>query len=159
MRRLGSSLVLLCVWLALNQSVSPGQVALGLVIALAVPYVTARITVAPPIRIRRPGLVLQLTLRVLVDVVAANFSLARRTLGPEARLRSQFVWVPLRLRTPQGIATLATIVSLTPGTVSSMVSEDRRHLLVHVFHLDDESALLATIRERFERPLQEILEC
>ncbi len=159
MRHVAAALALLCVWLALNQSVSPGHVALGLVIGLAVPLVTRRIAPYPPVRIRRPGLVLRLGLRVLVDIVVASFALARLTLGPEARVRSQFVWVPLQLRTPQGIATLATIVSLTPGTVSAVVSEDRRHLLVHVFDLDDEAALVATIRERYERPLREILEC
>jgi multicomponent K+:H+ antiporter subunit E len=38
------------------------------------------------------------------------------------------------------------------------VSEDRRHLLVHAFNVDDEAALVAEIKARYEAPLMEIFE-
>jgi multicomponent K+:H+ antiporter subunit E len=56
---------------------------------------------------------------------------------------------------------LAGIVTLTPGTLSSEITADRRHLLVHALHCPDgaaEAALVASIRERYEAPLKEIFE-
>jgi len=93
---------------------------------------------------------------VLLDIVLANFEVARRILGPEAALRPRFVWLPLDIRDPYGIAALAGIITLTPGTVSSDLSADRQYLLVHAFNCDDPAALVASIKQRYERPLMEI---
>jgi multicomponent K+:H+ antiporter subunit E len=50
-------------------------------------------------------------------------------------------------------------VSLTPGTVSADVSEDRTRLLVHALHVEDPQALVAEIKQRYEGPIKEIFEC
>ena len=56
------------------------------------------------------------------------------------------------------ISLLANTISLTPGTVSTFVSADRRCLVIHNLHTTDEETMVATIRERYERPLKEALE-
>ena len=84
---------------------------------------------------------------------------ARLILGPRAALRPGFVRVPVDLREPYAVFTLACIITLTPGTVSSSISEDRRWLLVHALDVDDEAALIADIRQRYELPLKEIFAC
>jgi len=45
---------------------------------------------------------------------------------------------------------------MTPGTLSADLSADRQHLLVHAFNIDDEAALIASIKSRYEAPLMEI---
>ncbi|MFY7941343.1 MAG: Na+/H+ antiporter subunit E, partial [Burkholderiaceae bacterium] len=67
-----------------------------------------------------------------------------------------FVWVPLTITDPHGIVALAGIITMTPGTLSADLSADRRHLLVHAFNVDDEAALIAAIKTRYEEPLLEI---
>jgi multicomponent K+:H+ antiporter subunit E len=99
---------------------------------------------------------LRLGLRVLWDIVLSNLEVARRVLGPEARLRPGFVWVPLAVRNPYAITTLAAIITLTPGTVSAELSADRRYLLVHALHLEDPEALVRAIKARYEAALLEI---
>ena len=100
----------------------------------------------------------KLLLVVLKDIVMSNIEVARRILGPESKITPRFVWVPLDIRDPHGIAALAGIITMTPGTLSSDLTEDRRHLLVHAFNVDDEQALVASIKERYETPLREIFE-
>ena len=98
---------------------------------------------------------------MLRDIVVSNVEVARRVLGPEAALRPVFVWVPLAIRAPHGIVALAGIITLTPGTLSSEITPDRRHLLVHALHCPDadaEAALVASIKARYEAPLKEIFE-
>jgi multicomponent K+:H+ antiporter subunit E len=82
---------------------------------------------------------------------------AKRVLGPESAIRPAFVWVPLDIQDPHGIVALAGIITLTPGTLSSDLSEDRRHLLVHALHCEDEAALVADIKARYEAPLRRAL--
>jgi multicomponent K+:H+ antiporter subunit E len=50
----------------------------------------------------------------------------------------------------------ASIITMTPGTLSCEVSDDRRWLLVHAFHADDAAAVAAEVKSRYEAPLKEI---
>ncbi|MFP5464431.1 MAG: Na+/H+ antiporter subunit E [Gammaproteobacteria bacterium] len=149
------SVALLLIWLLLNDTLAPGQALLGALLALALPLLTERLR-PERARLRRPLRAARLLLVVLVDIVLANIEVARRILGPESVLRPRFVWLPLDIRDPYGIAALAGIITLTPGTVSSDLSADRRYLLVHAFNCDDPAALVASIKQRYERPLMEI---
>ncbi len=151
------SAALLATWLLLNNTLAPAHLLLGAVLAIAVPLLVAPLRAAP-VRLRRPWFALRLLGRVLSDIVLANVEVARRILGPEDALKPCFVWVPLDIRQPWGIATLAGIITLTPGTVSSDLSADRRYLLVHALNEADPAALVAAIKTRYERPLMEIFE-
>jgi len=151
------SAVLWVSWLMLNESASAGHVLLGLALAVAIPWFTERFRPDRP-RLRGLGAATRLALVVLGDIVKSNIVVARQVLGPESRIRPAFVWVPLDIRDPHGIVALAGIITLTPGTLSSELSDDRRHLLVHAFDVDDEQALVADIKQRYETPLREIFE-
>ena len=77
-------------------------------------------------------------------------------LGPEHKLKPGFIWVPLDIANIHGIAALTSMITLTPGTVSAALSDDRKFLLVHVLHLEDPQDLIDTIKRRYEAPLMEI---
>ena len=66
--------------------------------------------------------------------------------------------IPLDLRDPYGLATLACIICATPGTVWAGLSPDGCSLTIHVLDLQDEEAWVRTIKQRYERPLMEIFE-
>ena len=55
------------------------------------------------------------------------------------------------------IVLLATIITTTPGTVSCIVDEQRRMILVHALDCDDVAQMAAQIKQRYEKPLGEIL--
>lgn len=151
------SLALFVVWLMVNSSVSPGHLLLALLLALSIPIAVERwrSDKASPHRL---GMALQLLGRVLLDIVTANITVARQVLGRESKLAPGWVWVPLTLRDPHAASMLAAIVTLTPGTVSSELSPDLSHLLVHALHVDDAEALVAEIKQRYETPLKAIFE-
>lgn len=151
------SAVLFVAWPLLNQSFSLAQVLLGAVLAWLIPWLTQALRPERPV-LRQPATIARLALVVLQDVVVSNIEVARRILGPEARIQSRFVWMPLTITDPHGIVTLACIVTMTPGTLSSELTEDRRHLLIHAFNVQDEAALIADVKARYEAPLIDIFE-
>lgn len=151
------SVVLFAEWLLLSMSLHPSHLLLAALLAVGVPLLLRPLETAP-VRLRRPGAILRLGLVVLGDIVVSNVQVAMRILGPESALRPRFVWVPLDLRDPAGIAALAGIVTMTPGTLSADLSPDGRHLLVHAFDAPDERALVESIKRRYEAPLTEIFE-
>ena len=149
---------LFLLWLGLARSTSPGQVLLGLSLALLVPPMTA--TLRPTrVRVRRPLVAARFILTVCYDVLASNFKvawgvIAWRWLQPQAR----FVVIPLELRDPLGLAALAMVTTIVPGTVWSELALDRSALMLHVWDVDDEPGFIAHFKARYERPLQEIFE-
>ena len=151
------SATLFVVWLLLNNTLDPAHIALAALLAVVVPRFTEKLRPERP-RIRKPLVIVRLGLVVLWDIVLSNIEVARRILGPESAIKPRFIWVPLALTDPHAILSLAAIITMTPGTLSAELSPDRRHLLVHAFNVDDEAALIAQIKARYEAPLKEILE-
>jgi multicomponent K+:H+ antiporter subunit E len=150
------SLVLWLAWLALNNTLAPAHVLLGALLAWVLPLTGLHLADGTWPRLHRPGVALLLALRVLRDIVVSNVEVLRRVLGPEAAIRPGFLRVPLDLTDDWAITTLAGIITMTPGTLTADVAEDRSYLLVHAFHVDDAEAIIASIKTRYEKPLKEI---
>jgi len=152
------SLTLLLIWLLLNNSVSAGHLVLGTLLALVIPLLTRRFWPEPAC-MRRPGLALRFAGLVLWDILLANFKVARLVLGPRAAIRPRFVQVPLDIEGEVATTLLASVVSLTPGTLSAELDAERRRLLVHALSEDDPAGLVRQIKSRYEAPIQEIFAC
>lgn len=158
LHRLILPLLLLALWLLLNDTLSPGQFVLGAILALLLGWaaMALRPLQAYP---KKPLVAIKLIWHVAVDIFHSNIAVARIIwLGSKANATPGFVKIPLRIRDPHGLAALACIVTYTPGTVWSDFSEDDGLLVLHVLDLKDESQWLHTIQYRYERPLMEIFE-
>jgi multicomponent K+:H+ antiporter subunit E len=152
------SVALFVLWLLLNRSLALSQLLLALLLALAIPLITAGLR-PMPVRIRRPATVLRLMLTVMLDTTRSNIAVARLLLRPGSRRHpAGFVHVPLDLRDPNALAVLAMILCLSPGTAWAELSLDRSMLLLHALEVEDAAALVADIKYRYERPLMEIFE-
>lgn len=152
------SLALFAVWLLLNQALDPTTLLMAAVLAVVVPLITQELRPAR-VRMRRPGVALRLVGRVAVDLVSSALEVARLLLTRRTDdIHAHFVQVPLDLRDPNGLAVLAMILCLTPGTAWAELARDGSTLRIHMFHLDDDQAFIALIKERYEHPLMEIFE-
>ena len=98
-------------------------------------------------------------LHVAADSWRSNFAVMRLLLAPGSRKHPPaFVHIPLQLRDPNGLAVLAMIVCITPGTAWAEISRDRSMLLLHVLEADNPQNIIDDIKARYERPLMEIFE-
>ena len=81
------------------------------------------------------------SLRVTIDV-----------LSPRLDMRPAILAVPLDAETPAEITVFANLISLTPGTLTIDVSDDRQTLYVHAMYADDDAdAVRRELKERLER--------
>ena len=152
------SLMILALWIAIAPAPSLGQFLLGGAIALAIPWFTHPFWPEAP-RLARPGVAVRLFLQVLWDIVVANVEVARLVLGPADRLHPAFIELPLEIEDPFVATVLASIITLTPGTLSVDIDRERRVLLVHALDVTDVPAAIDTIKRRYEAPLREIFGC
>ncbi|MBQ0744006.1 MAG: Na+/H+ antiporter subunit E [Pseudomonas sp.] len=152
------SLFLVVVWQLIMNDLSAGTLIMGFFLAWGIPQITHVFWPDPP-RLHKPLVLLRFTLRVLGDILMANLDVAKLILGPSSKLRPAFVEYPVELTHDFAIHLLASTISLTPGTVSSDISDDRKTLLIHGLDVADEQELIETIKQRYERPLMEVFQC
>lgn len=151
------TLALLALWLLLARSTSTGQIVLGLALALVVPLITT--SLRPTARVRRPFAVVRFILVVVHDVIASNLQVAWSLLRWRSRQpRADFVIIPLDLRDPAGLAVLAMVTTLVPGTVWSELALDRSRLMLHLWDVQEAEDYIRFFKARYEKPLREIFE-
>jgi multicomponent K+:H+ antiporter subunit E len=152
------SAALWALWLLLNDTLAPAHLLLGLFVGWLAPVLIAPLKPPGP-RLHKPLVLARLILHVGEDVVRSAIEVAAGVLRARRRApRGEFVRVPLDLRDAHGLAALAIITAVVPGTVWSELAPDRSTLLIHVFDFDDEAAFIAAYKARYELPLKEIFE-
>ncbi|MBW4981477.1 Na+/H+ antiporter subunit E [Mameliella sp. CS4] len=150
------SLTLLLVWLMLVNKVTPGNILLGGFLGIVVPILTSPYWPGRP-RLKRPFMTVPYVLLVIWDIIVANIQVALIILfKPRSKIHSKWVVVPLDLTSPEAITVLAGTITMTPGTVSALLSSDGTSLLVHCLHTDDPDGVRDEIKTRYEARLKEI---
>lgn len=92
----------------------------------------------------------------LREMVAANLRVAHDVLTPRHHMTPGIVAVPLQLTSDLQITLLASLITLTPGTLSLHIAADRRTLYVHAMYIDDPEELVREIKEGFEQRVMEV---
>ena len=106
---------------------------------------------------RRAWLAVRFVAFVVWELVLANLRVAKTVLFvPRDRLAPGIVAVPLDVRRDLEITLLANLVTLTPGTLSLDVSDDRRTLYVHALDAADPARVRADVKGGFERAVREL---
>ncbi len=75
--------------------------------------------------------------------------------NPKRVTESAIVKVPLDVKSDLGIALLANMVTLTPGTTTLHISEDKSCLYAHVMNYSD--SVVLDIKQGFERQILKVL--
>jgi len=149
------SLTVFLFWLLMVEDSGTANLVMAALLALLMPLVAARLE-REFARLGKVWILVPFGLMVLYDILIANLTVARQVLDSEKKLNSGFVWMPLEMTNIHGISALASVITLTPGTVSAELSPDRRHLLIHYLSADEPEALAASIKARYEAPLHKV---
>lgn len=86
----------------------------------------------------------------LKELILSALNVAWLVLQPKIRLRPAFISYPLTVTTDVQITLLASLITLTPGTLSVDVSDDRKTLLIHALDVADEDVVIGRIAAGFE---------
>jgi multicomponent Na+:H+ antiporter subunit E len=76
---------------------------------------------------------------------------------PKMYMTPGIVRMPLDAKTDLEITLLANIISLTPGTLSLDVSDDKKVLYIHAMYITNRQSFIDGIKLGFERRLLSIL--
>lgn len=93
----------------------------------------------------------------LWEVIKANIQVAYEVITPQNKMKPGIVALPLDAKTDTEITLLANLITLTPGTLSLDVSEDKKVLYIHAMYVYDKQEFINEIKNGFERKLLGIL--
>jgi multicomponent Na+:H+ antiporter subunit E len=91
------------------------------------------------------------------QMLLSNLQVAYDVVTPKHHSRPGTVAIPLDARTPLEITLLANLITLTPGTLSLDVSDDRKTLYIHAMFIDDPDDVRRDIKDGLERRLLELI--
>ena len=152
------AVVLAILWATITDTFTFPNLALGFAIGAAVALVV-RDRFRSRGTLRRLWAAFALGVIFLRDLLVSAVKVGLLVLSPNLRrkLAPAIIAYPLRLKSDAGITLLANLITLTPGTLSIDVSEDRTTLYVHALQMTDRDGLVSEIANGFERRIMDLL--
>lgn len=105
-------------------------------------------------KIRRIPKQLKYLAMLITEIIKANIMVAKIVLQPRININPGIISVPIRAKTDAGITAIANTITLTPGTLTIDVADDRSALYVHVIDIDDREKIRASINNMEEYVLE-----
>lgn len=149
------NLIIAAVWTLLQETLSWESFALGYIIGFIVLYFTVR-RLETPLYTQPIVAFLKLTGVFLLEVVKSSVRVSYLVLHPRLPVSPGLITVPLDVQSDEGITILAGMISMTPGSLSVDISDDRAYLYVHALEADDPEAAAREFKQVFERRIMEV---
>ncbi|TVQ67542.1 MAG: Na+/H+ antiporter subunit E [Oceanospirillales bacterium] len=150
------NLLLALIWVVLTGDLSGVNLFAGMIVGyMVLGLVQRQIPMLKGYTRRLPRLI-RFIFFFFTELIMANMRVAFDIITPVWHMKPGVIAFPLEARTEMEITMVANIISLTPGTLSLDVSDDRRVLFIHAMFLDDEQSVRNDLKE-MERRVLEIL--
>ena len=151
------NVVLALAWSLTTGAFSLLNLTVGFVLAFLALWLPCRMW-GDDIYFRRPWRILHVMLIFIWELVVSASTVAKLVLSPGLPFKPAIVAVPLDIKHDLGITLFANLISLTPGTLSLDVSDDRGTLYVHAMDTQDADAEKRDMKDTFEDPIRKALQ-
>ena len=148
------SLVFAVVWVAVTGSATLHNLIFGFALSTLVLWIV-RDEMGARGYWQRLGRILSLLALFLKELALSAWKVAVLVVRPHMDLKPGIFAFPLTVTRDFEITLLANLITLTPGTLSVDVSEDRKTLFVHAIDCSDIEATKRDIANGFERKIME----
>lgn len=148
------NLILAFIWALATGSLSELNLVIGFLVGMVVLHFVGA-AVGDRRYVVRLFRIVGLIAYFLYELVLSSVRVALDVLRPELRMKPAVIAVPLDIESDAEITLLANLISLTPGTLSIDVADDRSCLYVHAMYGGEPDALASEIKRTFERRIRE----
>jgi len=148
------------IWLLLWGAFDLTGMVMGLALSALVSYAVPP-KAGPDLKhfLRKLPKIISLFLFFLWELLLANLRLAWDAVTPGLDISPSIIALPLDAKTDSEIFLLTMLITLTPGTLSMEVTEDRSHLFVHCAYAGESTIadLKKSLKDGFERRVLEVM--
>ena len=149
------NLLLAFCWSAVTGDFSLGGLVTGAVFGFLALWIAQPLVGMDRFYFLRVSRITRLVLFFFWELFLSSVKVAADVLRPVPRNTPRIITMPLDVKTDMEILTLTNLISLTPGTLSVDVTEDRSELIVHAMFADDPEAEIANLKSGMERMVLE----
>jgi multicomponent Na+:H+ antiporter subunit E len=151
------------IWWLLTLNPEPASLLIGLLVALFVASTSGHLFSDYPHKWAQPQRYLYFLLYLwifFIECIRSNLDVAMRVIQPEMPINPGIVKIKTRLKSEVALTFLANSITLTPGTISVDVDEDKGILYIHWIDVKDEDLVRATnlIAKKFEDIIEKVFE-
>jgi multicomponent Na+:H+ antiporter subunit E len=154
-RRLLMNILLMLVWVALTGSFAFINFGFGFLLSFLIMWVINLGGEDNKYFTRVPKLI-SFIFFFLWELLKANLEVAYDVITPKFYMTPGIVRLPIDNLTDMEITLLANLITLTPGTLSLDVSDDKKVLYVHSMYIEDKEKFIRGIKNGFEKRMLEI---
>jgi multicomponent Na+:H+ antiporter subunit E len=151
MSNFAANLVFAAAWAVLFGEFSALTLVSGFVLGYAVLWLLQPLTGGRSSYFLRVWYWLKLIVLFHYELIVSSIEVLWDIVTPRHRARPAIIDVPLDVKSDAGILLVTNLISLTPGTLSLDVSEDRTTLQVHAMFADDPDAVRHQLKSGMEK--------
>ncbi|ASP33308.1 MULTISPECIES: Na+/H+ antiporter subunit E [Stappiaceae] len=149
------NILLMLAWAAVTGSFAEVNLAFGFLLGFGALYLI-REQVGTTEYTQRVTKGVGLAFLFVYELIKSAWRVAMIVLRPKIDLQPGIIAFPLTVDRDFEITMLANLITLTPGTLSMDVSEDRKTLYIHCIDVPDPQATIDDIKNGFERKILEV---
>ena len=150
------NIMLALAWMSLTGQLTPLNFGFGFVLGFLVLWLGERGTPSGVYFMKVPQ-VIRFIMFFFREVIKSNIRVAMEVLTPGQKMKPGIVAIELSAKTDLEITMFANLITLTPGTLSLDVSDDKRVLYVHAMFIDDVAKFKRNLKQELEKRLLEVL--
>ncbi|MCF8266479.1 MAG: Na+/H+ antiporter subunit E [Ignavibacteriales bacterium] len=144
------NILLAFIWIFLNGVLTPINFFEGFIIGFIIIWLTGPLFESSKY-VRKVPAAIHFLIYFIYELIKANLIVAYDVITPRHRMNPGIVAVPLDVKSDFEILLLANLITLTPGTLSLDVSNDKKVLYVHSMYLDDPDDFRKSIKNGIEK--------
>jgi len=90
------------------------------------------------------------------ELILSNISIVKLVYGRKLDFEPGIFEMPIEVTRSWEITLLANLITLTPGTLTVAISDDRKRFFIHAMDIDDKEESIHEIKNTFEKAIMEV---
>ncbi|PKR80515.1 Na+/H+ antiporter subunit E [Brumimicrobium salinarum] len=150
------NILLAIVWVFLTGTINATNFAFGFILSFLVLWLISFNEKSRKYFVIAPRIV-SFAFYFLYELIKANLQVAADVITPKFYMEPGIIKYPLDAKSNLEITLLANVITLTPGTLSLDVSDDKKVLYIHAMYVHDKEEFIASIKNGFEKRILKIV--
>ncbi|PWH81422.1 Na+/H+ antiporter subunit E [Brumimicrobium oceani] len=150
------NILLAIVWVFLTGTINAVNFTFGFILSFLVLWLISSSQEKQKYFIIIPRLI-SFTFYFLYELIKANLQVAADVITPKFYMEPGIIAYPLNAKSDLEITLLANVITLTPGTLSLDISDDRKVLYIHAMYVHDKEEFIDGIKNGFEKRILNIV--
>jgi|SRR5690625_4347453 len=143
------------IWMLLQNSYGIVDFLFGYIIGILILFTLRRFLIFD-FYFKRVWAFIKLTLIFFRELILANIDMVKVILKPKLDNKPGIVAIPTKLKTDLEVTLLASLITLTPGTLSMDFSDDSSLIFIHAIDIDSKEDTIRDILDSFEKAILEV---